>query len=81
MKLLSREIFVSEIRQYVHHDNYDAQKIAQYAFSCYLNYKITDEKLNEVVYAIMMMDADPCMELDRIELVHYIENMLCIKLT
>ena len=46
-----------------------------------LNYKITDEKLNEVVYAIMMMDADPCMEMDRIELVNYIENMLCIKLT
>ena len=43
-------------------------------------YKITDEKLKEVVYEIMMMDADSCMEMDRIELVNYIENMLCIKI-
>lgn len=43
-------------------------------------YIITDEKLKEVVYEIMMMDADSCMEMDRIELVNYIENMLCIKI-
>lgn len=80
MKLLSKDIFASEIRQFVHRDDYDAPKIAQYAFSCYSDYLITDEKLKEVVYKIMMMDADPCMEMDRIELVKYIENMLCIKI-
>lgn len=74
-------MFASEIRQYVrHHDNYDAIEIAQYAFLCYSDYIITDEKLKEVVYEIMMMDADSCMEMDRIELVNYIENMLCIKI-
>ena len=57
MKLLSKEMFASEIRQYVHHDNYDAIEIAQYAFLCYSDYIITDEKLKEVVYEIMMMDA------------------------
>lgn len=72
-------MFASEIRQYVH-DNYDAIEIAQYAFLCYSDYIITDEKLKEVVYEIMMMDADSCMEMDRIELVNYIENMLCIKI-
>ena len=51
-------MFASEIRQYVHHDNYDAIEIAQYAFLCYSDYIITDEKLKEVVYEIMMMDAD-----------------------
>lgn len=80
MKLLSKEMFASEIRQYVHHDNYDAIEIAQYAFLCYSDYIITDEKLKEVVYEIMMMDADSCMEMDRIELVNYTENMLCIKI-
>lgn len=79
MKLLTKEIFVNGIKQYVLHDDYDAVKIAQYAFSCYSDYNIIDEKLKKVVYEIMMMDADSCMEMDRNQFVNYIENMLHIK--
>lgn len=49
MKLLTKEIFVNGIKQYVLHDDYDAVKIAQYAFSCYSDYNIIDEKLKKVV--------------------------------
>ena len=80
MKLLTKEIFASRIKQYVQHDNYDAVKIAQYAFSCYSDYNIIDERLKKVVYEIMMMDADSCMEMDRNQLINYIENMLHIKI-
>ena len=80
MKLLTKEIIVNGIKQYVLHDDYDAVKIAQYAFSCYSDYNIIDEKLKKVVYEIMMMDADSCMEMDRNQFVNYIENMLHIKI-
>lgn len=80
MKILTKEIFVSGIKQYIQHDNYDAVKIAQYAFSCYSDYNITDEKLKKVVYEIMMMDADPCMEMDRNQLINHIKDMLHIKI-
>lgn len=79
MKILTKEIFVSGIKQYIQHDSYDAVKIAQYAFSCYSDYNIIDEKLKKVVYEIMMMDADSCMEMNRNQLVNIINDMLHIK--
>ena len=75
----TREEFVKGLRIIIK-EGYSSQTVTKYAFNFYLNHKLSDKELYDLVYEIMMIDAGPEFELSEIELIKLVEDKLGINI-
>lgn len=70
-----REEFVKGLRKIIK-EGYSSQTVSKYAFNFYLNYKLLDKELYDLVYEIMMIDAGPEFEISEMDLIKLVRDRL-----
>lgn len=71
----NRQEFIKGLRVIIK-EGYNSKTLTEYAFNFYLNHKISDKELYDLVEDIMIIDAGPEFELSEKELIKLVEDKL-----